>query len=406
MPRSLFRSRSAFSQTMAAPRRFALCSCPSGTRDVSPDAILIKHGLSERTRSTAPSRRSWGCLYTVSAARGGADFPNSILAGLAPLAPPLRGWVMAPEGFDCNGSSRCEAASPNFVVTTPTGLRRPSFVGKCRPSRAEPRTSSPNGHRISRPGTAARAGSSPCFAPQPHLSFGAGLAPNLAMAVAASLLAPIFLTMVGLRLAAAAIDNPPVPRHPPARAAEAALPVYSIIVALYQETGVVARLVGALSRLDYPRAKLDIKFVIEADDSATAHALAMHALPGFMETIVAPAGLPRTKPRALNIALPLARGAFTVVYDAEDVPQEGQLRLAVARFADQPAQVACLQARLVIDNISDSWLTRLFAIEYATLFDVINPGLAGLDSPVPLGGTSNHFRTSALRNILGGTPGT
>ena len=63
-------------------------------------------------------------------------------------------------------------------------------------------------------------------------------------------------------------------------------------------------------------------------------------------------------------------------------------------------QVACLQARLVIDNVSDSWLTRLFAIEYATLFDVINPGLAVLDSPVPLGGTSNHFRTSALRNIL------
>jgi hypothetical protein len=26
------------------------------------------------------------------------------------------------------------------------------------------------------------------------------------------------------------------------------------------------------------------------------------------------------------------------------------------------------------------------------LFDVFNPGLALLDVPVPLGGTSNHFR--------------
>jgi hypothetical protein len=34
----------------------------------------------------------------------------------------------------------------------------------------------------------------------------------------------------------------------------------------------------------------------------------------------------------------------------------------------------------------------MFAIEYATLFDLINPGLAALDLPIPLGGTSNHFR--------------
>jgi glycosyltransferase XagB len=117
--------------------------------------------------------------------------------------------------------------------------------------------------------------------------------------------------------------------------------------------------------------------------------------------IVAPAGLPRTKPRALNIALPLARGAFTVVYDAEDIPDPDQLRMAVAMFAGSTPRVACLQARLVIDNTADSWVARLFAVEYATLFDVINPGLAALDCPVPLGGTSNHFRTSALRNILG-----
>jgi hypothetical protein len=34
----------------------------------------------------------------------------------------------------------------------------------------------------------------------------------------------------------------------------------------------------------------------------------------------------RTKPRALNAALPLARGALLTVYDAEDAPDPGQLR--------------------------------------------------------------------------------
>jgi glycosyltransferase XagB len=37
-------------------------------------------------------------------------------------------------------------------------------------------------------------------------------------------------------------------------------------------------------------------------------------------------------------------------------------------------------------------LPYFFAIGYATLFDVINPGLAALGLPLPLGGTSNHFR--------------
>jgi cellulose synthase/poly-beta-1,6-N-acetylglucosamine synthase-like glycosyltransferase len=156
-----------------------------------------------------------------------------------------------------------------------------------------------------------------------------------------------------------------------------------------------------LSALDYPAPKLDIKLVIEADDEGTREALAGLRLPGGHQVIVAPPGAPRTKPRALNVALPLARGEFVVVYDAEDVPHPDQLRLAVETFAHVPLYVACLQARLVIDNTYDSWLTRLFTIEYATLFDVMNPGLAALDMPVPLGGTSNHFRRNVLQRLHG-----
>jgi cellulose synthase/poly-beta-1,6-N-acetylglucosamine synthase-like glycosyltransferase len=90
-----------------------------------------------------------------------------------------------------------------------------------------------------------------------------------------------------------------------------------------------------------------------------------------------------------------------VIYDAEDIPDPGQLRLALGTFARHPPEVACLQARLVIDNTGDNWLTRLFTIEYAALFDVINPGLAALRCPVPLGGTSNHFRTAVLKRVGG-----
>jgi glycosyltransferase XagB len=117
------------------------------------------------------------------------------------------------------------------------------------------------------------------------------------------------------------------------------------------------------------------------------------------EIIVAPDGAPRTKPRALNIAMPLARGALVAVYDAEDLPDALQLRRAAALFAGAPETVACLQASLVIDNGGLNWMTGMFALEYAALFDVYNKGLAQLGLPFFLGGTSNHFRLEALREI-------
>ncbi|MGO4527037.1 glycosyltransferase [Microvirga sp. 2MCAF35] len=233
------------------------------------------------------------------------------------------------------------------------------------------------------------------------VSFGIGHAPGLTLATMGAALGPLFLGLIVLRLAASFLKNPAEPTTEAPRVEDAALPIYTIIAALYRERRVAARLIEALSRLDYPAAKLDIKLVLEADDRETLDALQAADLPGNMEIIVAPKGQPRTKPRALNVALPLARGRFTVIYDAEDVPDPGQLRLAVDRFSCLPPHVACLQARLTIDNTDDSWLTRLFTIEYAALFDVFNPGLADIGSPIPLGGTSNHFRTSVLKAIHG-----
>lgn len=200
-----------------------------------------------------------------------------------------------------------------------------------------------------------------------------------------------------LRLFAAAASCEAESERRPASLADHQLPVYSVVVALYREAAMARPLFGALEALDYPRAKLDIKFVVEADDEETRAALQQLGLPARYEIIVAPRGFPRTKPRALNIALPLVRGALVVVFDAEDQPEPGQLRRAAEAFAAAPDRIACLQGRLAINNADESWLTRLFAIEYAALFDVCNPGLAALGLPLLLGGTSNHFRTAALR---------
>ena len=175
------------------------------------------------------------------------------------------------------------------------------------------------------------------------------------------------------------------------------LPSYTVVVALYRETSVVDDLVKAIDALDYPKGKLDIKLVVEQRDVETLGRIVDLRLPARYEVVVAPLGKPQTKPRALNIALSTARGELVVVYDAEDTPAPNQLRLAASRFAADK-DLDCLQARLAIRNHSELWLSKLFAIEYAVLFDVLNPGLCALNLPIPLGGSSNHFR---LRSLVG-----
>lgn len=182
-----------------------------------------------------------------------------------------------------------------------------------------------------------------------------------------------FFGAIALRLFAFAASFAP-PKSTPSLI-DADLPIYTIVVALYREEAVVAHLIAALERLDYPRAKLDVKIVVEADDAQTIAALRRLRSRLPFEIVVAPRGAPRTKPRALNVALPFARGSLLCVFDAEDEPDPRQLRHAAEVFAQIAPDIACLQARLVVDNYADNWLTRLYAIDYATLFEVTDPGL-------------------------------
>jgi cellulose synthase/poly-beta-1,6-N-acetylglucosamine synthase-like glycosyltransferase len=92
------------------------------------------------------------------------------------------------------------------------------------------------------------------------------------------------------------------------------------------------------------------------------------------------------------------------VYDAEDRPDPLQLRRAVAAFRRLPPDVACLQAKLSYHNAEQNLITRWFTAEYALWFGQFLPGLVKLGAPVPLGGTSNHFRRDTLVRVGGWDP--
>lgn len=384
--------------------RLDLAAAIARRQGVPADRALIAEGLLSET-----------CFYRALAAELGVPFlerpvrvtpegMQSIVDGYARLRAPVDGahWVFAPCGAAILRLLSLRRLSDEpllYALTTPTQLT--AAVRGAAPEQAAQRaafSAERVDHELS--ARASLRARRPLFYASLLLAFllGGVFSPVAEVACgSALLLAVAFLASIVLRLSACVASFAPSPRFP--RLDDSALPDYTIVIALYREARVVPQLARAIDALDYPRAKLDVKFVVEIDDHATTVALRAHAPQAPHEIVVAPKGAPRTKPRALNVAMPLARGALVAVFDAEDVPQPEQLRRAAALFAILPPEIACLQASLVIDNARQNWMTALFAMDYAALFDVYNRGLAALDLPLFLGGTSNHFRIAPMREI-------
>lgn len=178
-------------------------------------------------------------------------------------------------------------------------------------------------------------------------------------------------------------------------------PVFSILVPMYKEPETLRQMVASLAEMDYPADRKDVQILLEADDAATLEAArALTLPPGFRVTEIPPS-FPRTKPKACNIGLHLAKGEYLVIYDAEDLPEKDQLKKAVLAFESSPADVVCVQSRLNYYNPRQNALTRWFTAEYSAWFDLQLPGLAALNAVIPLGGTSNHFRTRVLQELMG-----
>jgi len=178
-------------------------------------------------------------------------------------------------------------------------------------------------------------------------------------------------------------------------------PSYTVLCPMYKEVAVLPQFVAAMTALDYPADRLEVLLLLEEDDTETVEAVRAMVLPDSFQIVIVPDSLPRTKPKACNHGLLLASGEHCVIFDTEDVPEPDQLKKAALAFRDAPHRIACLQAPLNFYNPRQNVLTRLFTAEYSLWFDLMLVGLQRLNGPIPLGGTSNHFRTDVLRRLGG-----
>jgi len=204
---------------------------------------------------------------------------------------------------------------------------------------------------------------------------------------------------------------------------DAALPVFTAFIPIYRDAEMLRHLMRNLYRIDYPKDKLDIKILMEEKDDETlaaARRLGLFGEPEMVmdsmsfeeyreflkpfEPIIVPDADIHTKPRACNYGLQRARGEFCVIFDAEDDPDPDQLKKAVLAFSHVDPDCVCLQSRLNFYNPTDNLLTRWFTLEYSYHYDFYLHGVDRIGGPIPLGGTSNHFRTKAIRDLGGWDP--
>lgn len=186
---------------------------------------------------------------------------------------------------------------------------------------------------------------------------------------------------------------------------DTSLPMYTIFCPLYKEWKVIPQFTLAISKIDWPKNKLDVQLLLEEDDQETIDEARKMMLPSYFRIIIVPHGYPKTKPKACNYGLCHARGEYAVIFDAEDIPDPDQLKKAYLVFHKlKNEKIICAQAKLNFYNSDQNLLTRLFSAEYALWFDLVLTGLQSIKSPIPLGGTSNHFRTKDLKMLNGWDP--
>lgn len=208
-----------------------------------------------------------------------------------------------------------------------------------------------------------------------------------------AILFKLFLALVGSRFEL----HQAVTRDDLRELEEDDLPVYTILLPVYREDNLIKKLIWNMQSIDYPREKLDIKLLIEEDDDKTLNAVRNLDFPAIFEVIVVPFHMPKTKPKACNYGLHFSRGKYLTIYDAEDIPDTDQLKKIVSMFGKLPSNYICIQSALNYFNRNENFLTRMFTLEYSYWFDYMLPGLDTLDIPIPLGGTSNHFK---LENLI------
>jgi len=184
------------------------------------------------------------------------------------------------------------------------------------------------------------------------------------------------------------------------------VPHVTIQLPLYNEATVAVRLLEHVSRIDYPREKLEIQLLDDStDETGQLVRSAMRRLADDDATATLDVAyihrVDRTgfKAGALDAGLKVAKGELVAIFDADFLPQPEFLRELVGHFQDE--KVGMVQARWGHLNRDLSLLTRVQALMLDGHHLVENRARAAAGWLFNFSGTGGIWRKSAIADAGG-----
>ncbi|WP_424472537.1 glycosyltransferase family 2 protein [Paenisporosarcina sp.] len=142
------------------------------------------------------------------------------------------------------------------------------------------------------------------------------------------------------------------------------LPTVSVFIPAHNEEVVIGNTLRAMSRLYYPKDKLEIIVINDNSSDRTAEIVEeftrKYSFIRLIETIAPNKG--KGKSSALNEGLRQSSGDVIAVYDADNTPERMALWYLIMGLVNDPESAAVVGKFRVI-NAAQTWLTRFINIE-------------------------------------------
>jgi len=180
------------------------------------------------------------------------------------------------------------------------------------------------------------------------------------------------------------------------------LPKVTVQLPIFNESTVVERLLRRVASMDYPRDKMEIQVLDDSTDETCAIAkreVERLKAEGYDATYIHRVDRTGYKAGALAHALPVAKGDFIAIFDADFVPNSDFLRSCIGHFDDE--NVGMVQARWAHLNREASLLTRIQALMLDGHHLVENRARYGAGFFFNFSGTGGMWRREAIESAGG-----
>lgn len=220
-------------------------------------------------------------------------------------------------------------------------------------------------------------------------SFGVDLTRSVYLVIVACLFGANAAIWVESWMARKRQDPPATPavRYPPATA----------IIAAYlpNEAATIVDTVEAFLRLEYP-APLQIILAYNTDRDLPIEATLQEIRKRDGRFVPLRVGGSTSKAQNINASLTRVTGEFVGLFDADHHPDPGSFSRAWRWLSDGCDVV---QGHCLVRNGHTSWVARLAAVEFESIYAVSHPGRARMHTFGIFGGTNGYWKASVLRQI-------